>query len=176
MIINNKKLLVFPEYHLTDFPPQVTMSQDEARNTLIMYKKYGFDVLIAGYIEVDDGNLYSSCLIIDDSITFNIRKRYPFKEETKIISPWLEDNHSIELSIGRSFFLLCNDLIARLKEQYNMNGVENIENLFLISAMFNKFNENVEAGIDYCIKHNIKRFITADRFNGVNQQVLENIA
>ena len=176
MIINNRKLLVFPEYHLTDFPPQVTMSQDEARNTLIMYKKYGFDILIAGYIEVDDGNLYSSCLIIDDSITFNIRKRYPYKEETKIITPWLGNSHWLELSIGRSYFLLCNDLIAELKDQHNMNRVENIENLFLISAMFDKFRENVEAGIDYCIKYNIKRFITADRFNGVKQQVLKNIA
>ena len=57
-----------------------------------------------------------------------------------------------------------------------MNRVENIENLFLISAMFKNFEENVKATIDYCNRYNIKRFIAADRFNGVNQQVIKNMS
>lgn len=46
---------------------------------------------------------------------------------------------------------------------------ERIENLILISAMFYKFQENSEKGIDFCKKFKVKRFITADRFHGVNQ-------
>jgi hypothetical protein len=45
MIINSKKILLLPEYHLTDFPPQVRMSQDDALNALRMHSKYGFDIL-----------------------------------------------------------------------------------------------------------------------------------
>jgi predicted amidohydrolase len=176
MIINNKNILIFPEYHLTDFPPQIKMSQDEAHYTLMTYKDFGFDIFAAGYVEKDGGNLYSSCLIIDGDNIFNIRKRYPYNEEIKIITPWRGNNHPIELSIGRSYFILCNDMNSELKEQSNMNRDEDIENLFLISAMFNNFNENVKAGIDYCNRFNIKRFITADRFNGVKQQVLKNLA
>ena len=40
MIIKNKKILLFPEYHLTDFPPQVKLTQGEAYNALLMYAKY----------------------------------------------------------------------------------------------------------------------------------------
>lgn len=169
MIINNKNILIFPEYHLTDFPPQVKMSLDEAYNTLIAYKNFGFDIYIAGYVEENEGNLFSSCLIIDGGNTFNVRKRYPYNEENEIITAWHEANFPLELSIGRSYFFLCNDISAELKEQNNRIMDQNIENLFLISAMFYNFNENVKAGIDYCKKYDIKRFITADRFNGIKQ-------
>lgn len=176
MMIKNKNILIFPEYHLTDFPPQVKMSQDKAHDILLNYKHFGFDILIAGYVEENEGLLFSSCLIIDDGKSFNIRKRFPYNEEIKIITPWRGNNNSIELSIGRSYFLLCNDMIEELKDQNNMNRVDNIENLFLISAMFNNFNENIKAAIDYCNRLKISRFISADRFNGVKQQILKGIA
>ena len=115
MIINNRKILIFPEYHLTDFPPQIKMSQDEAYDTLMIYKNFGFDIFIAGYVEENEGNSYSSCLIIDDGNTFNIRKRYPYNEENKIITAWRGDNSPIELSRGRSYFLLCNDINVELR-------------------------------------------------------------
>lgn len=176
MIINNKNILIFPEYHLTDFPPQIRMSQNEAYDALMIYKNFGFDILISGYVEENEGNLYSSCLIIDGDKNFNVRKRYPYNDEIEIITPWHGNNHSMELSIGISYFLLCNDMVTELKDQYNMNRVENIENLFLVSAMFKNFDENVKAAIDYCNRNNINRFITADRFNGVNKQVIKNRA
>ena len=168
MIIGNKKLLIFPEYHLTDFPPQVKMSSDEARTMLMMYSKYGFDILIAGYVEIAEENLYSSCLIIDESNTFNIRKRYPYNDENKIIIAWHGKNSPVELSIGKSYFLLCNDLNKELDR--GMDLIQNIENFFLISAMFNNFEENIKSGIAYCKQYNVKRFIYADRFNGIKQQ------
>lgn len=88
MKINNKKILIFPEYHLTDFPPQIKMSQDDAYGALMSYEKFGFDIFMAGYVEVDQGSLYSSCLVIDDGNIFNIRKRYLYKDENKIITAW----------------------------------------------------------------------------------------
>jgi predicted amidohydrolase len=169
MIIDNKNILIFPEYHLSDFPPQVKMSRDEAYNTLMAYEDFGFDIYVAGYVEENEGKLYSSCLIIEDGNASNVRKRYPYDEETKIITAWHGDNPPVELSIGRSYFLLCNDISVELKEQNHMISNHDIENLFLISAMFYNFIENVKAGIDYCKKHEIKRFITADRFNGIKQ-------
>ncbi len=173
MKINNKKILLFPEYHLTDFPPQIKMSQSEAYETLMIYEKFGFDLFIAGYVEMDKGISYSSCLVIDEGNVFNIRKRYPYNDENKIITAWGNENTPIELSIGLSYFLLCHD-INMVREQNHIKGSKDIENLFLISAMFYKFSENVKAGIDYCNKCKIKRFITADRFNGINQTVINN--
>jgi predicted amidohydrolase len=176
MKINNKKILIFPEYHLTDFPPQIKMSQVEAYDALMIYEKFGFDVFIAGYVEVDAGSLYSSCLVIEGRNVFNIRKRYPYEDEKKIITAWNGANSPIELSIGLSYFLLCHDFTLELTEQKNITVNQNIENLFLISAMFYRFSENLKAGIDYCKKCKIKRFITADRFNGIIQTVVNNAA
>jgi predicted amidohydrolase len=169
MIINNKKILILPEYQLTDFPPQVKLSRDQAYNILMTYQNFRFDILVAGYVEEDQGRLYSSCLIIDDGRIFNIRKQHPYKEETDILTAWSGENSPIDLSIGRSYFLLCNDITVELKDQNSVKGNQNIENLFLISAMFYNFNEKVKTGIDYCKKFNIKRFITADRFNGIEE-------
>jgi len=174
MIIDNKNILIFPEYHLTDFPPQIKISQNEACDILMLYKKYGFDILIAGYVEENEGKLYSSCVIMDGDNNINVRKRHPYNEELKIITPWRGNNDPIELSIGRSYFVLCNDIVADLTDQRNMNRGEDIENLFLISAMFNNFDENVKAAIDYCNRFNIRKFVTVDRFNGVQQQILRN--
>ena len=54
MIINGKNILIFPEYHLTDFPPHVQLSREEAHNILKWYEKFGFDVLISGYVEKEN--------------------------------------------------------------------------------------------------------------------------
>jgi predicted amidohydrolase len=170
MKIKNKKVLIFPEYHLTDFPPQISLSSQEAYDLLIAYKKFGFDILISGYVESDEINNYSSCLIIDGENIHNIRKSRPYKDEIGIISSGIEINKPINLSIGLSCFVLCHELSFLLNEEYkNIFKHEIIENLILISAMFYKFKENSERGLDFCRKYKIKRFITADRFFGVNQ-------
>jgi len=51
MNINGKKILIFPEYHLTDFLQQVPLTKEEAYKTLDGYKKFGFDILISSYVE-----------------------------------------------------------------------------------------------------------------------------
>ena len=145
------------------------MSQEAARNTLMMYQNYGFDIYIAGYVEKDKGDLYSSCLVIDNGNTYNIRKRYPYNDENEIITAWTGGNSPLELSIGKSCFFICNDLNMEFRKRTDFTEIQNIENLFLISAMFNNFSETLKAGIRYCKQFNIKRFITADRFNGIKQ-------
>ena len=86
MKIKNRNVIIFPEYHLTDFPPRITLTRNDVYYILIAYKKFDFDLLISGYVERNDANLYSSCLIIDGENIHNIRKNRPYKDETEIIS------------------------------------------------------------------------------------------
>ena len=78
MRINGINILIFPEYHLTDFPPQALLSRQEAYEMLLPYKRFGFDVLISGYIEKARNEKFSSCLVIDDKEVHNVRKKYPY--------------------------------------------------------------------------------------------------
>ena len=172
MLINDQKVLIFPEYHLTDFPPQIELSQLQAYELLKEYKRFGFDVLIAGYVEKERGELFSSCLVLDKGKIFNVRKQFPYKDEGTIITAGAAINTPIELSIGLSYFFLCNDLTAILSGNEKNIIPKDIENVFLISAMFNKFDENMKLGIDYCERHGIKRFISADRFNGIKETII----
>ena len=172
MQINHRKMLIFPEYHLTDFPPQITLSQNQAYDILAGYKKFGFDLFIAGYVEKENGNNYSSCLIIDDNQVFNIRKQTPFKDEIGLISPSDRVNDPIPLTIGLSYFLICHDIQVLLADPPDDLKTKNIDNLVLISAMFFNFKETMAEGVAFCRRNNIRRFITSDLFYGVQQKTI----
>ena len=168
MNINGKNILIYPEYHLTDFPPQVHLAKEEATNILDGYKKFGFDVLISGYVEKDNNKNYSSCLVIDGEKTHNVRKTRVHEDEQKIINPCIDKKEPIELSIGRTLIIICVEFKSLTAGEYtdiDMKG--NIDNLLLISAMSHKFEENTAMCLKYCKKNQIKRFITSDRFFGL---------
>jgi predicted amidohydrolase len=169
MRINGKNILIFPEYHLTDFPPQATLTKNEAYEILMAYEKYGFDVLISGYVERESSNMFSSCIIIDDGKMHNIRKLRPYKDEVKFISPSTDKKHTVNLSIGQSLFIICHEFSLIFKGEYlDIIAQSDIDNLILISAMFHKFEENTKKCINFCKDHKIKRFVTSDRFFGLN--------
>ena len=169
MRINGKNILVFPEYHLTDFPPQTPLTMQEAYELLMAYEKHGFDVLISGYVERENNNNFSSCIVIDDGKTHNIRKVRPYKDEEKFISPSTDKKNTIDLSIGKSLFIICHEFSLLLEGEYqDIIAKSDIDNLILISAMFHKFEENTKTCLNYCKEHKIKRFVTSDRFFGLN--------
>jgi hypothetical protein len=66
-------------------------------------------------------------------------------------------------------------LSVLLKENEKIKIPNNVENLFLISAMFNKFVEKTENAIEFCKENGIKRFISADRFHGLKQTIIAEI-
>ena len=170
MRINGINILIFPEYHLTDFPPQALLSRQEAYEMLLPYKRFGFDVLISGYIEKAHNEKFSSCLVIDDKEVHNVRKKYPYKDEINIISPSTDENKPIALSIGLSLFIRCHDFSFLLDGEYQDTIDQGrIDNLILISAMFHKFQENTNRCLKFCKALGIKRFITSDRFFGLKQ-------
>jgi len=171
MIIKRKNVLIFPEYHLTDFPPQFSMSQKQASLLLKPFFTYGFDLIISGYVETSNGLNYSSCIICDQENIYNVRKRFPDKKEIEKITAGETILKPTKLSIGTSYFLICKDISVELKNGKMDQLVEKyqIENLFLISAMFYNFQKNVDLGKEYIKKKNIQRFIIADRFNGIKQ-------
>jgi hypothetical protein len=51
-----------------------------------------------------------------------------------------------------------------------------VENIFLISAMLHNFDETRANTIAYCKRWNVKRFISADRFNGIQCQRIEKLS
>lgn len=169
MKINGKNVLIFPEYHLTDYPPQVPLLKQEAYDLLVEYKKHEFDILISGYVEKEEKRNFSSCLVIDGTETHNFRKSHPHKEEINFISPSSDKKSPCQLSIGQTLFIICREFSLLTSGEYqDVVDKGDIENLILISAMFHKFEENTKMCLRYCKENKIKRFITSDRFFGLN--------
>ena len=73
--------------------------------------------------------------------------------------------------LGRVYlsFVTCHEISFLLNGEYqDIIDQSDIENLFVISAMFHKFEENTKMCLNYCKQHKIKRFVTSDRFFGLN--------
>jgi predicted amidohydrolase len=175
--INGKSVLILPEYHLTDFPPQIALTSEEAYGILKEYEKYGFDVLISGYVERENDKNYSSVLFIDDGKTHNVRKSHLYSDEQEIISPNEAPRRSVELSIGKTLLVICNELKFLNDHEYQcIVRNEEIVNLLLISAMFYKQKDNTEQCLGYCKDHGIKRLITSDRFFGLEITEIDRIS
>ena len=169
MIIKEKSIIVYPEFHFSDFPPQIYFSKNEISNILKNIKNISrSDIIISGYIEKENDKLYSSCFIIDGETTFNIRKKYPYGKEKDVILAGDSSFKLIPLSIGNSYFFICNDITVELEtKQLNDFLKDNfVENLFLISAMKKNFDKWIKKLKMKAEKLNVERIIFCDRFNG----------
>ena len=71
-------------------------------------------------MEKFQGIMYSSCLILDGGIKCNIRKRIPFRGEKDYINGWNKELQYIPLSIGKSYFFICNDVAVDLEKYKKM--------------------------------------------------------
>lgn len=115
MQLSERSILIFPEYHLSDFPPQISFTQHEAEMILNEWNVSGMDIIISGYAEKSGDDLFSSCLVIDQGNVHNIRKKYPFHDEEDIICSGSREFSIVPLSIGRCYFFLCNDITVELE-------------------------------------------------------------
>lgn len=167
-------MLVFPEFHLSDYPPQRTFRQAQVKDILKIFQRNEEDVVISGYVEEDLNVLYSSCMILDGRKEYNLRKRNPYKDETSIISGGESRIKVLNLSIGLSCFFICWD-IKEITEPYieELFRVNKIENVFLISAMLNSFSKNVDNLSLFCERYRVKKLIISDRFHGKEIRDLE---
>ena len=172
MEFNDKKVLIFPEYHLSDFPPQIVYTQYDVEK-VVKALALKSDIVITGYVELYGDKLYSSCLINDGGLVYNIRKKYPYSNEEKIICGGSPDYRVLELSIGKSYFFICNDITVELEKRrlHDFLSTNGVENIFLISAMGKNFEKWHHELKDIAFRIGIKNVIYCDRFNGI---VIEN--
>jgi len=108
-------MILFPEYHFSDFPPQSSFTKDKIIELVKDYYNET-DLCIAGYVEFSEEKLYSSVIIKDGSNFTNLRKKFPYQDEQEVITGDPEQCSIMDLSIGRSYFFICNDLAVELKE------------------------------------------------------------
>ena len=162
------KIALFPEYHLSDFPPQLIFTAEEASLIVRSAKKPGIDIIVAGYVEAYYKKYYSSCIIIDHDNTFNIRKKYPYKDEDSIISPGTQKHQVIPLSLGNSYFFICNDVTQEiLKTDFELFLKKNqIRIFFLISAMEKNFYYWLKELEQFARCNNVEKIYYSDRFCG----------
>lgn len=169
MNVYGRELVLFPEYHLSDFPPQINFTQCEAEDVLCVINVNKADLIISGYVERFENNIYSSCLILDQGKAYNLRKKYPYKDENKFIISGDKGFQVISLSIGKSYFFICNDITYELdNNEFSRYLEENsIENIFLISAMGMNFDKCMEKLKSRAKQLGAKNVIYCDRFNGI---------
>jgi predicted amidohydrolase len=99
IIIEGKKLLLFPEFELTDYPPQLCMNAHMAKACM---RHSTADISIAGFVETAGKKQFSSCVVIDGRNEYIVRKFKPFHTEVGAISGNDEKPHVLPLSIGRT--------------------------------------------------------------------------
>jgi predicted amidohydrolase len=168
MHINDKTIIIFPEYHLSDFPPQTCFTRTQAETVLRIAYAGKADIIISGYVEERQDKLFSSCLIIDKERIFNIQKKYPYEEENQYINPGDPNYQVIPLSIGASYFFICNDVVKELNHDdfRSFLASQSIKWFFLISAMGKNFDKNVELLIKTAEHAKVQNVVYCDKFNG----------
>ena len=167
MRLGDKSLVLYPEYHLTDFPPRIAYRQSEVEAILRIINAKA-DIIVSGYVEGDGNEQYSSCLIIDGDRVFNIRKKHPYSDEIDIISNGNPEFILLPLSVGESCFFVCNDITYELNDGlfHKFAYSHNITNFFLISAMGKNFNKWFNRLKETSKQLGVKNVIYCDRFNG----------
>jgi len=164
--IDDKLLMLLPEFELTDYPPKVTLTQHEAQELLVASDA---DITIAGFVESDGTKLYSACIVKDGYNTYFIRKRKPYGDEKDMLSANEGGYSVLPLSIGNSVVILCADaldlgedieFLEMCREQY-------VENIFLVSAWKEMFSLGMETMNRLSDELGPKHCIIIDRFNGL---------
>jgi predicted amidohydrolase len=101
-------ITLLPEFHLTGFSQQEAITQSDAA---ILAEAYDGQVVIAGYVEKENGLFFSSAIVLDENgSVYNVRKSEPWGSKEK---SWLTGSHCapsvLELSIGPTLVVICRD-------------------------------------------------------------------
>jgi predicted amidohydrolase len=123
-------ITLLPEFHLTGLPPEKAITPSQAAE---MVSPLPGDVIVAGYVEQDNGLFYSSAIVVDRGGSIhNIRKSEPWGRTEK---EWLTGSHcappALELSIGPTIVILCADAFEtrfgarnRAQAEWGSSGIE----------------------------------------------------
>ena len=148
---------------MTDYPPQFTLTREQASMISRYINVSNADIFITGYAEFSDGKIYSSCLLQDGEYEYNLRKKYPFHDEISIISGGDPSKIILPLSIGRTYIFICNDVTVELPTIRSYLDDNEVQNIIMISAMAMNF----EKWKDKLLEIKLPLLIS-DRFNGTN--------
>lgn len=164
--IEGKEVRLFPEFELTDYPPQFFMDAQMAKDCL---RNGTADISIAGFVEAFGQKRFSSCVVIDRSNEYIVRKFKSFRTEIGTISGYDEKPHVLPLSIGNTVIILCSDLRLFIKDAYFLDYCRHFgANIgILLSAWKHGFQEAIDLMRVFRDKIDLTESLIIDRFNGL---------
>lgn len=123
-------ITLLPEFHLTGFHKGSGITQAQAED---IAQALPGGVVVAGYVEEDDGRFYSSAIVLDGlGGIHHVRKSAPWGRSER---SWMSGSgHAppvLELAIGRTIVILCVDAFEtrfgathRAQETWGSSGID----------------------------------------------------
>ena len=164
--IEGKKVLLLPEFELTDYPAKHPLSVKKASQII---EKFPAEIKIAGFVEKNVSKLYSTCIAVDGTTIHVTRKYIPSKTERDVLDPSFQRPSFLNLSIGKTTILLCSDTKLFVNDDLFINqGLESrARNAFLVSAWLNNFDKAIKLMSNFSKKLKLKHCSIIDRFHGL---------
>lgn len=164
--IEGKKVRLFPEYELTDYPPRFCMNAQMAKSCM---RHGAADISIAGFVETDGKKRFSSCVVIDGRNEYIVRKYEPFRTEVGTISGNDEKSPVLPLSIGNTVIMICADLRLFMADDHFLSHCRQFGTKIgiLLSAWKHGFRDAIELMRGFRDKTGLMESIIVDRFNGL---------
>lgn len=161
-----KKVRLFPEFELTDYPPQLCMN---AQMAIAWIRNSTADISIAGFVETAGKKQFSSCVVIDGRNEYIVRKFKPFRTEVGTISGNDEKPPILPLSIGNTVIMLCSDLRLFMTDDDFLDHCKQfgIKIGILLSAWKHNFHDAIDLMRAFRDKTDLMESIIVDRFNGL---------
>ena len=166
--IEGKKVLLLPEFELTDYPAKHPLSVKQASKIV---EKFDADIKIAGFVEQNRSKLYSTCIVLDNTNTHVVRKYVPSKTEKNVLDPSFERPSFLNLSIGKTIILLCSDTKLFVNDDLFIAKCLDgkVRTVFLVSAWGRNFVNAIKLMSNFAKKSNLKHCYIVDRFHGLKR-------
>lgn len=163
--LHSKRLLLFPEFELTDFPAPRPLTRAEAE---ALVATEDADLVIAGFVEADGPQRYSACIIRDGARCFGVRKAAPWPDEQALIQPSGYAPQVLPLSIGNTLILICADARRYVDDIAFRRSLEGrVDNALLVSAWLHGYDWAEDAMRRLADDLGLKAALIIDRFHGL---------